>query len=58
MYRVSPFVRHFAAAPWLPASALATLWVNLAPASYYDFDRMAADRSALAALACARRRSA
>lgn len=36
MYRVSPFVRRFALA--LAAGAiLATLWVNLAPASYYDF---------------------
>lgn len=35
MYRVSPFVRHFALA-LLGGAALATLWVNLAPASYYD----------------------
>lgn len=35
MYRVSPFVRHFA---WALSggAGLATLWVNLAPASYYD----------------------
>lgn len=36
MYRVSPFVRHFAWA-LLGGVVLATLWVNLAPASYYDF---------------------
>lgn len=35
MYRVSPFVRQFATA-LLSGAALATLWVNLAPASYYD----------------------
>jgi NhaA family Na+:H+ antiporter len=35
MYRVSPFVRHFAKA-LVGGAALATLWVNLAPASYYD----------------------
>lgn len=35
MYRVSPFVRHFALA-LLAGIAIATLWVNLAPASYYD----------------------
>lgn len=35
MYRVSPFVRHFAWA-LLAGAGLATLWVNLAPASYYD----------------------
>lgn len=35
MYRVSPFVRHFAAA-LLSGAALASLWVNLAPDSYYD----------------------
>ena len=35
MYRVSPFVRHFAAALVSGAGA-ATLWVNLNPASYYD----------------------
>ena len=35
MYRVSPFVRRFAQA-LLSGMALATLWVNLAPASYYD----------------------
>ena len=35
MYRVSAFLRHFALA--LAAGiAVATLWVNLAPASYYD----------------------
>lgn len=36
MYRVSPFVRHFALA-LLAGIGLATLWVNLDPASYYDF---------------------
>jgi Na+:H+ antiporter, NhaA family len=35
MYRVSPFVRHFARA-LLGGVAVATLWVNLSPASYYD----------------------
>lgn len=35
MYRVSPFVRHFARA-LIGGVAVATLWVNLAPASYYD----------------------
>ncbi len=35
MYRVSPFVRNFAWA-LLAGMALATLWVNLLPASYYD----------------------
>jgi NhaA family Na+:H+ antiporter len=35
MYRVSPFVRRFAQA-LLSGMFLATLWVNLAPASYYD----------------------
>lgn len=35
MYRVSPFVRNFAWA-LLAGMALATLWVNLFPASYYD----------------------
>lgn len=35
MYRVSPFVRRFALA-LLAGIATATLWVNLAPASYYD----------------------
>jgi NhaA family Na+:H+ antiporter len=35
MYRVSPFVRHFARA-LLGGAGLATLWVNLDPASYYD----------------------
>ena len=35
MYRISPFVRYFALA--LTAGILvATLWVNLAPFSYYD----------------------
>mgnify|MGYP005993836821 CR=1 FL=1 len=35
MYRVSPFLRNFG---WslLAGAALATLWVNLFPASYYD----------------------
>ena len=35
MYRVSPFVRHFAWA-LLAGIGLATVWVNLSPASYYD----------------------
>jgi NhaA family Na+:H+ antiporter len=35
MYRVSPFVRRFAQA-LLSGMFLATLWVTLAPASYYD----------------------
>lgn len=35
MYRVSPFVRRFAWA-LLGGIALATLWVNLSPGSYYD----------------------
>lgn len=35
MYRVSPFVRLYAFA-LLGGAALATVWVNLAPASYYD----------------------
>lgn len=35
MYRVSPFVDRFARA-LLGGAALATLWVNLAPQSYYD----------------------
>ena len=35
MYRVSPFVRRFAQA-LLAGIGLATLWVNLAPDSYYD----------------------
>lgn len=35
MYRVSSFVPRFAKA-LLGGAALATLWVNLAPASYYD----------------------
>lgn len=36
MYRVSPFVRRFAWA-LLGGVGMATAWVNLAPASYYDF---------------------
>ncbi len=36
MYRVSPFVRHFALALCLGICA-ATLWLNLDAASYYDF---------------------
>ncbi|MEZ5797242.1 MAG: Na+/H+ antiporter NhaA [Paracoccaceae bacterium] len=36
MYRISPFVRHFALA-LLGGIAVATLWVNLSPGSYYDF---------------------
>ncbi|MGL5009493.1 MAG: Na+/H+ antiporter NhaA [Paracoccaceae bacterium] len=36
MYRVSPALNRFAAA-LLAGAALATLWVNLAPLSYYDF---------------------
>lgn len=35
MYRVSTFIRHFARA-LLAGTAVATLWVNLDPASYYD----------------------
>lgn len=35
MYRVSSFVPRFAKA-LLGGAALATVWVNLAPASYYD----------------------
>ena len=35
MYRVSPFLRHFAMA-LLAGVVVATLWVNLNPASYYD----------------------
>ncbi len=35
MYRVSPFVRHFAVA-LLAGAGVATLWVNLSPSSYYD----------------------
>ncbi len=35
MYRVSPFVRHFATA-LIGGAVLATAWVNVAPASYYD----------------------
>jgi Na+:H+ antiporter, NhaA family len=35
MYRVSPFVSRFALA-LISGAGLATLWVNLAPASYYD----------------------
>ncbi|WP_431299545.1 Na+/H+ antiporter NhaA [Tabrizicola sp. BL-A-41-H6] len=35
MYRVSPFVSTFATA-LLGGALLATVWVNLAPASYYD----------------------
>lgn len=35
MYRVSPFVRHFAWA-LLGGMAVATLWLNLSPGSYYD----------------------
>jgi Na+:H+ antiporter, NhaA family len=35
MYRVSPFVRHFAWALML-GIGLATLWVNLSESSYYD----------------------
>lgn len=36
MYRISPFVRHFGLALLL-GIATATLWVNVSPASYYDF---------------------
>ncbi|MFZ1468637.1 MAG: Na+/H+ antiporter NhaA [Paracoccaceae bacterium] len=36
MYRISPFVRYFAFA-LLGGIGLATLWVNIDPASYYDF---------------------
>ncbi|MDZ4094415.1 MAG: Na+/H+ antiporter NhaA [Paracoccaceae bacterium] len=35
MYRVSNFIRHFAFA-LLAGGGVATLWVNLAPRSYYD----------------------
>ena len=35
MYRVSPFIRHFAWA-LLAGTTCATLWVNLNPGSYYD----------------------
>ena len=35
MYRVSPFVRHFAWA-LLGGAGVATAWVNIDPASYYD----------------------
>lgn len=35
MYRVSPFIRHFAFA-LLAGVVLATLWLNLSPDSYYD----------------------
>lgn len=35
MYRVSPFVRHFGQA-LLAGIAVATLWLTLSPASYYD----------------------
>lgn len=35
MYRVSPFVHNFAWA-LLAGMAIATVWVNLSPASYYD----------------------
>ena len=35
MYRVSPFVRHFARA-LLGGVVIATAWVNLAPTHYYD----------------------
>lgn len=35
MYRVSPFVRHFARA-LLSGALVATLWVNLSPETYYD----------------------
>jgi Na+:H+ antiporter, NhaA family len=35
MYRVSPFVRHFAWA-LLGGATLATLWVNVSPTTYYD----------------------
>lgn len=36
MYRIAPFVRHFALA-LLSGAGIATLWVNLAPGGYYDF---------------------
>jgi NhaA family Na+:H+ antiporter len=35
MYRVSPFVRHFGQA-LLAGIAVATLWLTLSPATYYD----------------------
>jgi Na+:H+ antiporter, NhaA family len=37
MYRISPLLARFAVA-LLAGVALATLWVNAAPASFYDFD--------------------
>jgi Na+:H+ antiporter, NhaA family len=37
MYRISPLLARFAWA-LLAGAGLATLWVNLAPASFYDFD--------------------
>ena len=36
MYRVSPFVRHFALS-FVLGVVVATFWVNLSPDSYYDF---------------------
>lgn len=36
MYRVSPFVRHFALA-LISGVVVATAWVNISPDSYYDF---------------------
>lgn len=36
MYRVSPFVRHFALA-LIGGAVFASLWLNLSPDSYYDF---------------------
>ncbi len=36
MYRISPFVRHYGLALLL-GIATASLWVNLSPATYYDF---------------------
>ena len=35
MYRISPFIRHFALA-LLCGAGLATAWVNISPESYYD----------------------
>ncbi len=35
MYRVSPFIRHFAFA-LMAGALLATIWLNLSPDSYYD----------------------
>ncbi len=50
MYRVSPFVRRFAWA-LLGGAGVATVWVNLSPASYYDMiEWRFLDREMVAAL--------